>query len=57
LSSAKLIFVKGGRGGGGPLGFGVDKALGLTDVVRLCDLVDLPDAAEEGLTVNLDVRD
>ena len=57
LRSARLRFPRGGSGGGGPLGLGVDKALGLTDVVRLCVLVDLPDTIDEGRTVNLDVRD
>ena len=33
--SERLRFVNGGRGGGGPLGFGVARALGLTLVVRL----------------------
>ena len=54
--SARLRFPRGGKAGGGPLGLGVDKALGLTEVVRLWDLVDLPEAAAEGLILSLDVR-
>lgn len=52
--SARLRFVKGGRGGGGPLGFAVAIALGLTDAVRLCDFVDFADLAAEGLAVLFD---
>jgi hypothetical protein len=52
--SARLRFVRGGRGGGGPLGFAVAIALGLTEVVRLCDFVDFADLAAEGVTVLFD---
>ena len=55
--SERLRFVNGGRGGGGPFGFAVASALGLTLVVRLWLLVAPLEDMADGLIVRRGERD